>query len=92
MDRQVCMHPVAYQGKSMAENENIRQEGEAVGAYRAYLLRCWQEEVGGEALWRFTLVGVGEEHAPKGFASLEDLTAFLREDLSKSQPVKDQRR
>ena len=73
----------------MAENENIRQEGGSGGeAYRAYLLRCWQEEVGGEPLWRFTLVGVGEEHAPKGFASLEDLTAFLREDLSMSQPDK----
>ena len=66
----------------MAEDESIRQEGGGSGgAYRAYLLRCWQEEVDGESLWRFTLVGVGEEHAPKGFASLEDLFSHLRAEL-----------
>ena len=78
-----------YLGRHMAENETNRQEGETAGAYRAFLLRCWQEEADGGAPWRFTLVGVGEEHAPKGFASLEDLTAFLREDLCISQPDKD---
>ena len=65
----------------MAENETIRQEGEAAGAYHAYLLRCWQESDSGESAWRFTLVGVGEEHTPKGFASLEDLFAYLRAEL-----------
>ena len=76
----------------MAKEEAIRQAGEAAGAYRAFLLRCWQEEGGGEAPWRFTLVGVGNNHTQKGFASLENLTAFLREDLSISQPDKDQGR
>ena len=66
----------------MAENEVIRQEGEnSGGAYRAYLLRCWQEEAGGGAPWRFTLVGVGQEQAQKGFASLEDLFSYLRAEL-----------
>jgi len=67
----------------MTENENIWKEGNR-GAYRAYLLRCWQEKGSGEALWRFTLVGVGEERTQKCFASLEDLTAFLREELTTS--------
>ena len=66
----------------MAENETIRQEGKGSGgAYRAYLLRCWQEEVGEEAHWRFTLVRPGEEHAQRGFASLEDLFSYLRKEL-----------
>ena len=40
----------------MAENETIRQAGgDSEGAYRAFLLRCWQEEAGGGAPWRFTL-------------------------------------
>ena len=66
----------------MAENESIMQEGRSSrGAYRAYLLRCWQEEIDGELLWRFTLVQAGEEHTQKGFASLEDLFAYLRAEL-----------
>lgn len=74
----------------MAENETIRQEdGSNGGAYRAFLLRCWQEEGGGEAPWRFTLVGVGDDYIRKAFASLEDLTTFLRENLCISQPDKD---
>jgi len=86
-------HPVDYPGKIMAENETIKQEGEGSGgAYRAYLLRCWQEEDGGEAPWRFTRVGVGGGYTRKAFASLEDLTTFLREDLRISQPDKDQGR
>jgi len=77
----------------MAEEETIRQEGEGGGgAYRAYLLRCWQENVDGEPLWRFTLVQMGDDHRKKGFACLGDLTAFLREDLSISQSDKDQGR
>ena len=77
----------------MAEDETIRQEGEnSGGAYRAYLLRCWQEETGGGAPWRFTLVGVGEGYTQKAFANLEDLTTFLREYLCISQPDKDHER
>jgi hypothetical protein len=76
----------------MAENETIRQEGKAAGVYRAFLLRCWQENGDGEPLWRFTLVKMGNDHSKKGFARLEDLTTFLREELSLCQPDKDQGR
>lgn len=55
------------------------------GGYRAFLLRCWLEPgVGkpGEAAWRFTLVKVGDgEAGQKGFASLDDLVGYLRQDL-----------
>ena len=77
----------------MVENETVRQEnGGSGGAYRAFLLRCWQEDVGGEAPWRFTLVGVGDGLTRKGFASLEDLTAFLRGVLDISSIDKDTKR
>jgi len=75
----------------MAEEETTRQEEEGSGgAYRAYLLRCWQEEGSEEASWRFKLVGMGEEQAQKGFASLEDLCVYLRAEMeirdSKGKP------
>ena len=67
----------------MDENKTIRQEGTSSGgAYRAFLLRCWQEDVGGEYLWRFTLVKAGDEGEKKqGFASLEELVNHLRVEL-----------
>ena len=52
--------------------------------YRAFLLRCWQEaDAGpaGEAVWRFTLVQMGEGQTKRGFACLEDLVAYLRAEL-----------
>jgi len=62
------------------------QEGEEEGEnYRAFLLRCWQEPEagpGGQPAWRFTLVQVGEERAKKGFASVEALLDYLREELA----------
>jgi len=71
----------------MAEEEITRQEGEdSGGAYRAYLLRCWQEDVDGVATWRFTLVRAGEERNQKGFASLEDLCAHLRSEMNIRDP------
>jgi hypothetical protein len=77
----------------MAEDEICAQEGAGSGgAYHAYLLRCWQEKIDGKLLWRFTLVRAGEEHTQKGFASLEDLTTFLREVLDISPIDKHPRR
>ena len=77
----------------MAESETIRQEGEGSGGnYRAFLLRCWQDEEDGESRWRFTLVEAGDEGGKRGFARLEDLTAFLREDLDISPIDRDPRR
>ena len=58
----------------MAECETIGQEGEGSGGnYRAFLLRCWQDE----EEWRFTLVQVDDDHIKKGFASLEDVFSYL---------------
>jgi len=72
----------------MAEEEITRQEGEdSGGAYRAYLLRCWQEDVDGVATWRFTLVRAGEERNQKGFASLEDMYAYLRVELENRDSI-----
>ena len=66
----------------MAENKTIRQEGTGSGgAYRAFLLRCWQEDVDGEPRWRFTLVKAGDEGGRLGFASLDELADHLRKEL-----------
>ena len=66
----------------MAECETIGQEDEDSGGnYRAFLLRCWQEDLDGESHWRFTLVQMGEEGGKRGFASLEELVDYLREEL-----------
>ena len=57
--------------------------------YRAFLLRCWQEAdavPAGENAWRFTLVQLGQGQAKKGFASLEDLVAYLRGELDVARP------
>lgn len=52
--------------------------------YRVFLVRCWKEIDSsvpvGEA-WRFTLVQVGEDERKRGFARLEDLFTFLRDQL-----------
>jgi hypothetical protein len=66
----------------MTANCNLVGSGET---YRVNLLQCWQDDVGEEVPWRFTLVG---ERTQKGFASPEDLTAFLQVDLSINQPDK----
>jgi hypothetical protein len=53
-------------------------------SYRAYLLRCWQEEdvgTGQEPLWRFSVEDVFGERRRQGFGSLEALVAFLRVEL-----------
>ena len=52
--------------------------------YRAYLLRCWHEAgaaADGEPAWRFMLMDIDAHRAKKGFASLEDLAAHLRDEL-----------
>ena len=53
-------------------------------SYRAFLLRCWQEEgsdLSGEPSWRFALVKLGGKHCRRGFSCLEDMTAYLEEEL-----------
>ncbi len=48
--------------------------------YISYLLRLWQIKSGGELVWRASLESphTGER---KGFASLDDLFAFLRRQI-----------
>ena len=54
---------------------NLRSEG-GDGAYRAYLVRCWQER---EATgWRFSLEEVGPDSQRRGFTELDELVNFLR--------------
>ncbi len=66
----------------MAECETIGQEGEGSGGnYRAFLLRCWQDE----EEWRFTLVQLGDEGEKQGFACLEDLVTYLRVELQETR-------
>ena len=49
--------------------------------YRAFLLRCWLETTAGPAAWRFCLVEPGNGQTERGFASLEALLAYLRQEL-----------
>lgn len=51
-------------------------EDESQPAYFSYLLRLWREGNGGEVVWRAYLedAQTREQH---GFASLEELVAFL---------------
>ena len=59
----------------------------ADGAYRAFLLRCWQEPGTGqerEAAWRFALVPAGDEERIRVFASMEEMVRYLRQVLNRS--------
>ena len=69
----------------MSVNQEQYPDMEASGEnYRAFLLRCWQEaDAGpaGQAAWRFTLVHLGQGQTKRGFACLEELVAYLRDEL-----------
>jgi len=57
-------------------------------SYRAYLIRCWQDE---PAAWRFSVEEVRAGAQRHGFRELEDVIAFLRAELrqgKKSENVK----
>ncbi|MBN1995847.1 MAG: hypothetical protein JW953_24385 [Anaerolineae bacterium] len=65
-------------------NEKRETSPLAEATYRAFLLRCWQEagtRPGGRATWRFCLVEPGNGETERGFASLETLLAYLRQEL-----------
>jgi hypothetical protein len=47
-------------------------------AYRAYLLRCWQDE---PTAWRFSVEEVRAKSRRRGLRDLEELIAFLRAEL-----------
>ena len=69
----------------MAERESIQKHDQGSGrAYRAFLLRCWQEPgagPGGQPAWRFTLVEMGDRECQKGFARLAELVEHLCKEL-----------
>jgi hypothetical protein len=48
---------------------------------RAYLLRCWREG----ATWRFSLEPVSPQSRRRGFATLEAMCAFLRDEFQQEQ-------
>jgi hypothetical protein len=52
--------------------------------HQSYLLRVWQDQSeadGGQADWRFSLEEV-QTHQRRGFASLEELFAFIKAQLA----------
>jgi hypothetical protein len=48
--------------------------------HHAYLLRLWQESAGKKSNWRFVLINL-TRNEERGFASLERLVAFLKEQM-----------
>lgn len=73
----------------MAIGGETQVNGLPESGYRAFLLRCWHEAEAGQdgaPAWRFRLVEPGDEGSGRGFASLEALMAFLREELRKGAP------
>lgn len=50
--------------------------------YRAFLLRCWQEGSDGRHDWRFTIVYLADGQIKHGFASLDEVFAYLQNALS----------
>lgn len=77
--------------------EGYRRDQAGERTYRAFLIRCWlegdphiQERPGPDlsaqstekATWRFTLVQLNGKQAKKGFASIEELCAYLKSELT----------
>jgi hypothetical protein len=48
--------------------------------YHSYLLRLWQEGSGSQSHWRFVVVNLIEGQQ-RGFASMERMVAFLKEQV-----------
>ncbi len=52
--------------------------------HRAFVLRCWCEgetPPDGHPDWRFSLIEIGGEQRPQGFANLQRLVAFLTSEV-----------
>jgi len=74
----------ATRGKMAVAGKNPKI-GPPDPVYRAFLLRCWREAGAGPGeapAWRYALARAGGVEAPRGFASLEALVAFLRQELA----------
>lgn len=66
-------------------NETVEDTG-----YRSYLLRLWRED-GGQQFWRASLQST-ETGERRGFASLDALFGFLREQVgSRDEPPRRQK-
>lgn len=63
------------------DQPDLKPEPKVCLPYRAFLLRCWQEQTNGEPTWRFTMVQHGGGQVQRGFACLEAVMAFLDEEL-----------
>ena len=50
--------------------------------YHSYLLRLWQESDEEKSNWRFILINL-TRNEERGFASLEQLVVFLKEQMGK---------
>lgn len=48
--------------------------------YHSYLIRLWQEHTGKKSDWRFMLINL-TKNEQQGFASMERLVAFLKEQM-----------
>jgi len=57
--------------------------------YHAYLLRCWRD---GLTTWRFSIEPVSAEPKRHGFATLEQLFAFLRGELAREMEEANRRK
>lgn len=71
----------------MAETNEYWSEGSH--HYHSFLLRCWQEdevnalgEPSNNHTWRFSLAHLGQGQFTKGFSCLDDLVAYLVQELA----------
>jgi hypothetical protein len=55
--------------------------------YLSYLLRMWQTSDGKETVWRASLQSPSSEER-HGFASLEELTDFIKDQAEQSKDVR----
>ena len=67
----------------MTDKPSAKPETAATASYRAFLLRLWREPGQTQAdvsIWRFSLESTSYTERI-GFASLEELVAFLRQQI-----------
>lgn len=63
-----------------ADSDPWRRKRQSRSCYLSYLLRLWQTPDGDRQVWRFSLQSPGVNEW-LGFASLEELVTFLREQM-----------
>jgi hypothetical protein len=67
----------------MNDNHSVNSNSKTTITYRAFLLRLWREKdpaLEGKTIWRFSLEST-HQNERLGFASLEDLMAYLRHQI-----------